>query len=108
MIRELKNVKGIIIYHKGCYGCGKTNEKYALLDTYVSRNFVEEKMRGKDIVIPSFQVRRIDYDMKWQDELESAGLSAPAVKIIKNDGEIVWIAYKELEHKIKKERSREK
>lgn len=94
MIRELKNAQEILIYHKGCYGCGRTANLYHSLQKYLV-----EKMNNK---LPSYQVRRIDYDMKWQDELESAGLSAPAVKITKTNGEIVWVAYKELEQKIKK------
>ena len=101
MIRELKNAKAIFIYQKGCYGCGNTAKRYSALQTYVSRNFLEQKMAGKDIVVPSFQVRRIDYDIAWQDEVKSAEVSLPAVKIVSDKG-YEWYSYDYLAEKIRK------
>lgn len=99
MIKQLKDAKMIEVYHKGCYGCGTTAHLYDTLQKYLAEQIYSGKI---DISDYKFRVKRIDYDMKWQDELKSADLEAPAVKITKEDGEIDWIAYKELEKKIKR------
>ena len=99
MIKQLKDAKMIEVYHKGCYGCGTTAHLYDTLQKYLAEQINSGEI---DISDYKFRVKRIDYDMKWQDELKSAGLEAPAVKITKEDGEIDWIAYKELEKKIKR------
>lgn len=100
MIRELRDAKEILVYHKGCYGCGHTAHLYDTLQKYL----VDQLAKDQSYKIPKFQVRRIDFDVAWQDELESAGLKAPAVRIEKENGEILWVDYKELEQDIKDEK----
>lgn len=99
MLKELENAKEIYIYHKGCYGCGRSAHLYDTLQCYLASQLAEVE----GYKLPKYQVRRIDFDTVWQDEIESAGLNTPAVKIIKEDKTVLWIAYKELEAKIKKE-----
>lgn len=97
MIKELNNAKEIFIYHKGCYGCGGTANLYNSLQSYILDTMINK--------LPKYQIRRIDYDIKWQDELKSADLSAPAVKIINSDNQVFWIAYQELEKKLSKDKN---
>lgn len=101
MIKELQDAKEIYIYHKGCYGCGKTARLYDTLQKHIVNQL--NHSQEQPYFLPKYQVRRIDFDLKWQEELESVEMSAPAAKIIKDSGDIFWIDYKELERKIKEE-----
>jgi hypothetical protein len=81
----ITNVVKITLYIDECYGCEKANRFGPLRQLIISRG----------LPLSVLDVRRIDYDRKWQSEAAALGVGLPAVVIESKGGKLETMPYAE-------------